>query len=236
MANLRGKLMVLGLKSEEESKVVNDEPVVEQSNDESDATIDVTEELNITVDPEPLVGSIPAEDTAASRAARRAERIANFQAEAIARDRAFYEHEKKIQLQLLSEDQHNRYIREQEEIARMVKLENERVLFRQRRYSIHENARLLKIQQEANGVAYQNKLDSEKEGRERAARLQLEAERNAAEAIRLAEEAQRAADIVNAEAERFADEARRRLAFAEAKAREADKKSKKLITLKNNGI
>ena len=232
--------MVLGLKSEEESKVVNDEPVVEQPNDESNLTltesIDVTEELNITVDPESLPRSISVEDTAASRAAKRAERLANFQAESIAKDRAFYEHEKQVKLQLLSEDQHNRYIIEQEEAARMVKLENERVLFRQRRHSIHEDARLLKIQQEANGIAYQNKLDSEKEGRERAAQLQREAERNAAEAIRLAEESQRAADVVNAEAERFADEARRRLAYAEAKARESDKKSKKLTNLNNKDI
>ena len=149
--------MVLGLKSEEESKIVNDEPVVEQSNDESDVTIDVTEELNITVDPEPLPQPIPVEDTAASRAARRAERIANFQAESIARDRALYEHEKQLKLQLLSEDQHNRYIREQEEAARMIKLENERIHFRDRRAAIHEAERLLRKQQEANGMAYQHK-------------------------------------------------------------------------------
>ena len=157
MENLRGKSMVLGLKSEEESKIVNDEPVVEQSNDESDVTIDVTEELNITVDPEPLPQPIPVEDTAASRAARRAERIANFQAESIARDRALYEHEKQLKLQLLSEDQHNRYIREQEEAARMIKLENERIHFRDRRAAIHEAERLLRKQQEANGMAYQHK-------------------------------------------------------------------------------
>ena len=233
--------MVLGLKSEEESKVVNNELVVEQeikeeSDVKPDESINVTEELNIIVEPVPPAPSTFVEDNAATRAAKRAQRLASFQAESIARDREYYEYEKKLKLKLLSEDQHNRFIKEQEEAARLARIEREKTIFRQRRSDTHEATRLLKIQQEANGIAYQQKLDFEKEVREETARIQREAERNAAEAIRLAEEAQRAADIVNAEAERFADEARRRLRFAEAKAKEAGKKIQKTIDTTDKDI
>jgi len=235
VANLRGKSMVLGLKIEEELTVVNNEPIVEQEKITDEELVIVTDEVNITVETETNVNT-NLDNTFESRAAKRAERLAQFHADSVRKEKQLAENEIRLKLKLLSEEQKNAFLKEKEEQEHKENLKKAKEIFRQKRSAIYEEIQLTKQQQIENGLEYQKNLLLSRAEREEKARIQKEAELAAAESLKLAEEAKIAADIINAEAERFAEEARRRLAFAESKAKENNKKQLKSINAPDESI
>jgi hypothetical protein len=227
--------MSLNLKNEEETPVVNtteiietvtDTDIDENSNSAQESTAITSEEI-VNIDPVPEPVNV--ENTYESRAAKRAERIAQFQADMIKKEKAIEDAELRLKLKLLSEEQKNAFLKEKAEQEQRQNLNKAKEIFREKREAIYREAQLEKQRQLATGLEYQQNLILTRAEKEEKARIQREAEEAAAESLRIAEEAKIAADIVNAEAERFAEEARRRLAFAESKAKENNKKKPKSI-------
>ena len=112
-----------------------------------------------------------------------------------------------------------------DENQRLKNLEIQKSHIRDKRARMIADAEWTRLSQLENGISYQKKLRDDAAEAERAIRIQKESEIRAAEAIKIAEEAKRAADLVNAEAVRFAEEARRRLKSAEAQIKEINKRA-----------
>ena len=220
--------MSLNLKNEEESETVNanqvtneiTDPVTEENNSVQESAPVISEEI-VNITPEP----VKLENTIESRAAKRLERLAEFRAESLRKEKEIEENELRFKLKLLTEEQKNAFLKEKEDKERKDKIAKAKELFKQKRIESLEEINTRKEKQLAIGLEYQKNVLLNRAERQEKERIQKEAEMEAAASIRLAEESKRAADIVNAEAKRFADEARRRTAFAASKAKENSKKT-----------
>lgn len=192
----------------------------EDTNSTSDPEInpdDVVEDVSIEEINEPVIDTQPEEiiDYAALRAAKRAQRIADFNATAIKREEELKQLKFKMRLKELSEEEKEKFLQEEARIRRENQNRKDRENFRNKRLDMI-NARNELIQSQIdNSINYQKKLEEERIAREEALRIRQEAEIQAAESIRFAEEARRKAIEIDEEALRFEDEARRRIVIAE---------------------
>lgn len=221
--------MSLNLKIEEESAV---EPTIDPVTDQDKNKVieetvnEVTENLIITSEPAPTVS----EPNTVSN--NRRVKIERFRNRAAKKDDATEAEELRKKMLNMTPSQRDAYLNDiaskkrlSDEDQRLKNLEIQKSHIRDKRARMIADAEWTRLSQLENGISYQKKLRDDAAEAERAIRIQKESEIRAAEAIKIAEEAKRAADLVNAEAVRFAEEARRRLKSAEAQIKEINKRA-----------
>ena len=241
--------MSLNLKNEEEKTVSND-PVTENSEEintttEETPVVENSEETDIITEESDTLNETPPQtfleidyiaEENVRKAITRAERLEQFRQKSIQKEQEFREKELLLKLNKLSEIEKNAFLRKREELEIEKKIENNRQHVKNRREELLESKRIIKETQLKIGLEYQRNKHLEMLSKAEKLRLQREAEESAADAIREAEKARDAANLVVAEAERYAEEARRRLSVADAKAENFAEEARRRLSVVESKI